>query len=443
MSKKIERIVSVFVVMLMLVSLSACGTKDSEVNGGKAVDSDKTAAVESETEIITLNFWHLWSDDTDPRKAIAEGVVKEWNDNHPYVQVVAEGTANESYKTKIKTAIAANEAPDIFKSWGAGFSQPFVDAEKVLALDEYLDESTNDRLISGSLTNFTYNDKIYGLPSYQAIGVFFCNEELFLAHDVKIPETFDELLVAVEAFSAAGVTPIAVGEKDKWPGMFYYNILALREGGAQLSNDALNNKASFEAEPFISAASKLEQLVDAGAFDEACLGLTKEESEVPFLNGEIPMYFNGNWTAGAIEQEGSAVKGKIVAKRFPSVDGASGSKNEFLGGAIDTFMVNADTQYKEESVAFVEFFSEKIAEQIYADGIGLPAWKVDVDESNMSPLNIQISEMLKEATGFVTWWDIYLEGADAEKHKDLVQSIFGKQITPEEFGEKMQEINTD
>jgi raffinose/stachyose/melibiose transport system substrate-binding protein len=429
MNKRFKAISAALLTIALSSSLMACGnsTTSSSSTGGN--------------QKITLKFWHVWTSDTDSNKKNVEAVIKEWNDANPNVQIVAEGTENEAYKTKIKTAIAANEAPDIFYTWGAGFSQPFVDAGKVLPLDSYLNDGTKEKLLPGTLTYLTYNNKVYGLPYTTDMGIFYVNKELFADNNVKIPTTYDELLAAVKAFRAKGITPIAVGEKDKWPGMFYYDALALRLGGAKLSNDALAKKTSFENPVFINAAAKLKQLVDAGAFDPAALGLTRDESEVPFLQGKIPMYYNGSWFAGSIEQANSAVKGKVEALNFPVLTDGKGDKNEVLGGAIGGFMVSANTQHKAEAARAVKFIAENIAKRLYASGAGVPSWKVAVDESKLDPLTKEVADIAKKATGNVVWWDSYLSGSDASVHKDLVAQIFGKQITPEDFAKQMEAIN--
>jgi raffinose/stachyose/melibiose transport system substrate-binding protein len=316
-----------------------------------------------------------------------------------------------------------------------------VDSGKVLALDDYLKDGTKDKLVDGSFTYLTYNDKIYALPYTTAVGTFYVNKEMFDKNNIKIPTTFDELLTAVKAFKAKGITPLAVGEKDKWPGMFYYDILALREGGAKLNNDALAKKASFEDPAFSAAADKVKQLIDAGAFDNGALGLTRDESEVPFIQGQIPMYYNGNWVAGSVEKADSPVKGKVIAMNFPSITDGKGDKDEVLGGAIDCFMVNANTKYKEEAVKAAKFITEDISKRLYVTGAGIPTWKVNVDESKISPLTKQISEIAKKSKGYVVWWDTYLGGADADTHKDLVAKLFGKQISPTDFAKQMQALN--
>lgn len=428
MNKKVKCLSALALSALLTAGLAGCGSKTDTANGN------------SGSQKITLKLWDIYTAQ-DANTQSFQQALKDWNDANPNVQIEAEATENEAYKTKIKTAVSANEAPDIFFAWGAGFAQPFVDAGKVLALDDYLTDGTKDKLAGGTLTYLTYNNKVYALPFVSSAGIFYVNKEMFDKNNIKIPETFDELLTAVKAFRAKGITPFAVGEKDKWPGMFYYDILAMRQGGSKLSNDALAKKASFEDPAFVEAANKLKQLIDAGAFDEAALGLTRDESEVPFTQGQIPMYYNGSWVAGSIDKDGSAVKGKIQALNFPVLTDGKGDKDEILGGSVDSFWVNANTKHKEEAVKALKFLMEDFGKYEYVNGAGISAWKVSVDESKISDLTKQISAIIQKSKGNTVWWDTYLSGADADVHKDLVAKLFGKQITPQDFAKQMQAIN--
>ncbi|MFU7517936.1 extracellular solute-binding protein, partial [Clostridium sp. HCS.1] len=98
-------------------------------------------------EPITLTMRHIWTQKSyNTNGSIGEEVIQEWNENNPNIQIKSEIVENERYKTKIKTAIATNELPDIFFSWGSGFSKPFVESGKVLNLNPYLDNEIRNNV---------------------------------------------------------------------------------------------------------------------------------------------------------------------------------------------------------------------------------------------------------------------------------------------------------
>lgn len=440
MNKFMSRILCSLMAGAMIFSLAACNP-ETNTGANSPGSSDNTPGKATDKK-ITLKLWHIWAADSETQKKPFEKLIEEYQKENPNIKLEVEAYDNETYKTKIKTAIAVNEAPDIFFSWGAGFSKPFVKANSVLALDDYINDGTKDKISTGTLDNFIFDGKTYGLPMYTWAAILYCNKELFDNNGVKIPETYDELLQAVEAFKAKNIIPLTCGEKERWPGMFYQNILAIRTAGVKLCNQALNKEASFDQPQFVESAAKLDELVKAGAFDKNVMALTKDEVEASFRQGKVAMYYMGNWAAGQWDADDSSIKGKVVCKNFPSLEGANGDQQAFLGGSIETFMVSSNSNYKDEAVKVVKYISENMSNQAAIAGYGLPAWKGEVDKEKLSPTSAQVFDLVQSSTGYVLAWDTFLEGADADTHKNLVAEIFAGTRTPQDFAKEMQKLNS-
>jgi raffinose/stachyose/melibiose transport system substrate-binding protein len=418
---------------LLLVSLLAINSISA--NGqNEEVDQDGP---------VTVSVWTLWTDGTGDVNAVAfREALESAKTDLPGIIIEHDGTENEAYKTKIKTAMAADETPDVFFSWGAGFIKPFIDADKVLPLDEYLTDGTADRIKGGANTNFIFDAKTYGLTTSQWVASLYCNQELFDTYGVKIPETYKELLEAVKIFNANDIIPITVGEKDLWPGMFWQNAFALRTAGADTSNAALSGNASFNTSEFAQSAKLLSDLVAAGGFAKGVLGLDYNEGGALFMEGQAAMYYMGNWFAGDIIGHDSDIAEKVTVARFPTVEGAKGSSSEYLGGAIDGLCVSSSSKHKEASATVVKYIMEKMARITAEKGQGIQTWNTDdivSDKSN--PIETQIKELIKDSTAYVLAWDTFLSGADADDHKNYVAELFYMNMTPEDFASKMQDMN--
>lgn len=418
---------------------SSSGRHD-ETTAAQSGDKATTGSATASAEPVTLRLWHIWGIDSDSNKKPFEKALSDWKTLHPDTRIEVEATENETYKVKLRTAIAVNEAPDIFYSWGAGFAKPFIESGKVLALDPLLSEETRSRMMPGSLDNFTYGGSVYGLPTFRIAGIFYCNTDLFDKYKLQIPETFAELLDTVAAFRANGITPMALGAKDGWPAIFYQNVLAIRTAGIAKCQAALRREASFDDPDFVASADMLRQLVDAGAFDEACIQTTQYEADQQFISGRIPMYFSGSWFAGTLEQQPSPVTGKVRVRNFPSVDGAHGDQTGFVGGTIDAFMFSAATQHPREAVDAMIDISQRFCAEGYLSGSCIPAWQVDVDASRVSPLSRDIVTLLGSHDGYVLAWDTMLTGLSARTHINLVTDVIAGRRTPEAFAVEMQKL---
>ena len=102
-------------------------------------------------------------------------------------------------------------------------------------------------------------------------------------------------------------------------------------------------------------------------------------------------------------------------------------------------MLNANTKYPDMAYEFAVGITKYMSEEAYKIGDSLPAWKVDVDESEVSPTLKQIENLIKNADGYVLAWDTFLEGTAIEKHYELLQGLMAGTTTPEEFAAGMQE----
>jgi raffinose/stachyose/melibiose transport system substrate-binding protein len=279
---------------------------------------------------INLTLWHIWASDTESSKAPFENAVREFQAEHPEINLIIDATENEAYKTKIRSTVAAGEAPDIFFYWCGARMKDFVDAGELLPLNDYLDADTKSRIASGTLDNMTFNGNVYGLPNSMLTGSFFVNEEFFTQNQVKIPTNWDELVAACRAFLAKGITPFTIGAKEGWCIASYMDLIILRQAGLAGTTALLNKTARYEGNAdFIEAGRKLQQLVDMGAFPRGSLGITRDEAEMPFYEGKVPMYVNGSWTIGNVVRPDSKIRDTVKIHPFPVM----GSKSVTVHGS--------------------------------------------------------------------------------------------------------------
>jgi raffinose/stachyose/melibiose transport system substrate-binding protein len=445
MRKTFAKVLSLLIAAALLISLAACGGNTGSQAGtnDQSVKTEETTAQEATPEVkeVTLKLWHVWAAESESNRKPFLKVLDDFQAANPNIKLETDETEAQTYLTKIRTTAAANELPDVFYYQAGGLLKNFVDSGKVLCLDDYLKDGTMDRIIPGTLVNMTFDGKVYGLPYTLATAVFFVNKEMFDQNGIKIPETYNELVTAVKAFRAKGITPMTVGAKDLWPTTQYFDLLALRDAGYQACMDALTKKGTYEEPGIIDAAAKLQELVKLKAFNDGALGLTRDESEVPFYEGKIPMYVNGNWTCANIQKEDSKIKGKVLALKFPIIEGGKGDINDFTGGAAEGFYVSSATPYKEEAVKAVKYITENHSKEAFLVGAGMPTWKFDFDESQVDPLILQVVKNTKDAKTFTLWWNTLLESKDSEAYHNELQKLFALDITPEEFAKNMQKMN--
>lgn len=427
-----KKVLALLLTASMLL-FTACGSNGGETPAAQGSDTALS------DEQIDLVFWHIWPD--TEMGQIVEDYIALFEEEHPNINIEAVATQEVEYQNnKLKIAAATGAQGDVFMCWGGGYAKSYVDAGTVLPLDSYFDKyNTKEEMLDGVLTYSTYDGKAYGIPLKQWAGALFCNEELFEQYGVKIPETWDELMTAVKTFRENDVTPMALGAKDGWHIGMIQNALAVRTAGADYMNQALSGQASFDTPEIAESAKLLCELNEAGAFVKGTMGISAEEAQEEFYMGMVPMYFGGSWVASGCDSEENSIQGKIKAVPMPVVDQGKGDETAFSGGVIDFMMINAKTEHPEEAYLFAEGIAKYMSVECYKMGDSLPAWKIDVDEAEISPTLSQIKALTQTSTGYVLAWDTFLQGAAIDTHYQLLQGLIAGTTTPEEFAKGMQE----
>ena len=93
-------------------------------------------SVFAEAEKTTLTMWCI-ATESDANRPAYEAAIAAFEAANPDIKIEWEAFENQSYKTKIKTAMADPDTlPDIFFTWAGAFLGDFVDQGNVYCLDE-------------------------------------------------------------------------------------------------------------------------------------------------------------------------------------------------------------------------------------------------------------------------------------------------------------------
>lgn len=314
-------------------SASGHGAGGREAGSGEAGADDR----------ITLRILHYYGNtDTDVAAYDLQRLLEtEFAEAFPNVELIQEICDTQTYKRKIRMLMAADELPDIMFGYGGGFSEVFVEKGKLLPLDAYLDDFYTEHLDRRMQENFIYEDQLYGICFSYWTGVLYCNRELFMQAGVDIPKTYEELIQVSRVFREKGIEPVACGMLNRWHGQQWLNNFTMQLGGAGLYNAMARGKKSLDNKVLKQAAALTEKLISEGVFCSDMYRLDSSEAEELFLNGETAMIYIGNWyTRSAEERLGD----KLEAVKMPVVPGAL-ETNDYHGGAVNGWMVSADTAY--------------------------------------------------------------------------------------------------
>ncbi|WP_019914793.1 extracellular solute-binding protein [Paenibacillus sp. HW567] len=432
--------------MLALV-LAGCGGGNGNNNAagnGTAAPAGTAASTDAPAQKVTIKMMHLWpAGSSAQQNKLVSQIIDDYQKEHPNVTIKQEVLENEQYKNKLKVLSASNELPDVGITWAAGFMEPYVKGGLFAPLDDILGgEQLKDKFVAGTTEAYAVDGKTYALPIELNISPIYYNKDIFAKYKLQVPTTYDEFKQVVKTLSDNGVAPIALGNKDRWTGSLWYMYLADRIAGSDTLKKATNGSGSFDDPGLIKAAAEVQNLVDMNAFNKGFNGLSNDEGKSEFMNEKAAMYLMGTWelpnftTNPDIPQ---AFKDKVGFFKFPTVDGGKGNINSWVGGPGVGLFVAESSKVKEEAKAFVEYFVSKWGQDSVTTAGVIPATKVDTSNSKLPQLYVDLLNELNNASSITLFADVQMKPNAAQVHLDMIQALFGKAVTPEQFAAKHKE----
>lgn len=142
---------------------------------------------------------------------------------HPDIVVELPFLENEAFKAKLTTLLQSADARDVFHTWGGGVFYEQAKAGFLRPVEDILSDEAKEAMGTAGVSAFTAPDgHLYGVARDVGEVVLWYNKVPFeqAGVDPASMETWDGFLAGVQAFKDAGITPIAIGAKDKWPAHF-------------------------------------------------------------------------------------------------------------------------------------------------------------------------------------------------------------------------------
>jgi len=396
--------------------LGGCGGDDDGGSGGTQ----------------TIDWWHIQN--TEPMLPVWAAMAKEYQDAHAGVTVEIQPLENEAFKAKLTTATQAGSPPDLFQSWGGGVLAQQVQAGLVKDITDDVAPWIGS-LLPLAMQPYTVEGRIYGVPfDLGMIGFWYNTAHFERAGIGSPPATWAQLLDAVGKLKSAGIVPIALAGKDKWPGHYYWSYLAMRVGGLSVLQQALEQK-NFDTPDLVAAGQRFKELIDLQPFQKGFLGAeygSPDGQAATMGNGGAAMELMGQW-APSVQASSSTSKQGIGDKLgffpFPTVDGGKGTVTEVFGGG-NGFAVGRDAP--PATLDFLKTLLD-VANQRRAAATGavLPTVK-DAADSIKDATGKTVAATLAGATGFQLYLDQAYPPALGQQVNDSVAELVAGAKTPEE-----------
>ena len=321
-------------------------------------------------------------------------------------------------------------APDIYFEWvGNRLLQRDQDG---FAAD--LTEQVESGALAGILDPALYNaatvdGRILMVPHVADVSnVLWYNTELLAEHGVTPPQTWEDLLEACDTLNAAGVIPIASGNKDLWAAGNWLGHLVSRVVGADVYDATLAGEASFDTPEWKKAFGYIEELHQHGCVNESVNAIDDNEGAQLFFQEKAAMHAIGSWLVSwAIDEAPDLDFDYVNLPAMPSeVDPGS------VEGVITGHVVNAESS-PEKIAKAAEFLAmlytaENTQAFIEAEAVPLSA---TVSES-IDERTVRLNTLLGEADVVISPADTGYDLGVADAFYRALSEVLGGRTSAED-----------
>ena len=428
----------------MVASLAGCGgsasqtateSKPAETTAAEQSQAAESTAPAEETTTeaaeagalevksgITLNVTTTFAGE-ESNVQNYQDAVKRWEDKYGCSVADSSGSADETFKSRVISDFEAGAEPDVLFYFNGNDSNPFVEAGKVVTIDEirsvYPDYASNmkDEMIPACPAD----NKKYAVPFYGYWEGMFVNKSVCEQAGAEIPgadTTWEEFMEICQKIKDAGYDPITVD--DAYQQSMYGHYLAMIKD-VDWVGELLTDKTGklWDDPAILQMAEDFQELREKGYFAKSVgSNVFPAAQNGEFAMGTAAMYYNGSW----LPNEVAEITGDDFqwgAMFFPAPEGSKYPYTTYTTGC-QFYGVNKDCEHPEEAVALLAEFTSVKTQQALAD----EAQCIPVINGITLPDNLVcVGELMEESTDAFVWGGSNLEDADV---RAIINASFTK-----------------
>ncbi|WP_135451621.1 ABC transporter substrate-binding protein [Mycobacterium sp. DL99] len=368
----IRRRLCIALIAVLALALSACGGSSST----------------GPTEIAV---WHGYQ---DTEGEVFKGLVDQYNNEHPDVQVKELYSSNDLVLQKVLTAVRGGSAPDVaymFGSWSPNIAKipQVVDMSDAVSQPDW----NWDDFYPAERAAATVGDKIVGVPALVDNLAIVYNKKLFADAGVAPPTadwTWEDFRSAAAKLTDPskgqyGWLMPADGSEDT---VWHYIPMLWEAGGEILTPD--NKHAAFNSDAGAKALTTLQQM--AVTDKSLYLDTTNENGPKLMNSGKVAMLVTGPWD---LSQLSDIEYGVQVMPTFAG----SGRAHQSISGPDNWVVFNNGDKRKQAAIDFVKWMTA--SEQVKAFSLGTGDLPTRQSIGQDAAFRDQLNEKLPGSAAFV------------------------------------------
>lgn len=330
-------------IMLLLAGMGCTPDPPQQIAPKSTVTQTETP----KTIMLTMGSWR--TDDVVQMNRI----LNKFHEKCPHIRIKYETTISDvvAYNAALKAQLKAGSGPDIFYLTSYSLGRDFYEQGYLEHLDNL--PGLKENFSSTVREAWATDDGIpYGVPFIASSHGIYYNRDIFAKLDLKVPDTWQELLTLARKIRDAGYIPFANASANDWDiaESVFMNVVPNFIGGREGRMAYLKGKRCFNDAHVVAAFQAVKDLVPF--FPKNHEMFTYYDSQQLFLQGQAVMWMQGSWDIPFFEASAPPFEWRVFAPPHPAGQPA------YITFHMDAGIgLNAASPYKKEAALFLEWMT--------------------------------------------------------------------------------------
>ncbi|UOQ50309.1 ABC transporter substrate-binding protein [Gracilibacillus caseinilyticus] len=302
----LKKSLALLALLCLTFALVACGGNEDASNDASDTTDDSTSEdTSSDSEEASgdggkVEIFSWWTGAGEEDGLLA--LIDLFEEKHPDIEVenaAVAGGAGTNAKAVLAARMQGNDPPSTFQvHGGAELNESWVAADMMQPLNDFYEEQgLMDKFPQDLIDMVSKDGNIYSVPvNIHRGNVIFYNKAVFEENGIEVPTTIDEFINVLSQLQDAGVTPLALGDKEAWTATQIFENLLLASLGPDDYRALFAGEIGFDDERVREAAENFKTIL--GYINDDHASRNWQDASQLVGEGEAAMTNMGDWAKG-------------------------------------------------------------------------------------------------------------------------------------------------
>ena len=420
---------------------SSSSTKQTATTAESSTQSQTGGEASSSGDKEVLRVW-LGTPTTNIKAHI-----DKFTEVYPQYELEFTEFEGQDYKTQTRIAVSSGTAPDVFSANIGALLDEFIAAGTVMDITGIANEKGwLKKIYPDYIDSLSKDGKLYainysGTYLWQAL---YYNKDFMDKNGITIPQetSIEEMAAISEQIRAAGMQPIAFGNKDMWPGILMFGDYLVQITEPSYIDKINSGEIKWnESEVLGQVFEAMQKIGQSGMMTVGYESQDHNAAINSWAGEKCAMLYNGAWWPGSFDNGIDDIKFTIGTASLPLYKAGEKLKGTQFWGSM-AMIINSNTAVKDAAIDFVDYYINDDGVEALAKDTGTYTFDPEYNKTiELHPIFITEPFTKQLDLPKMNYADWIFPTPVIEELKLQIVDIFSGKVTPEQALKNMEAVH--